>query len=271
MKSSVRSLCLIVALCAPAVLGAQGRGGSPPAQARPSSQQPPSSPRGGLAGAASVGMNDQVAMAVEESMSAHMDGPHLDLTPVRKATRADSIRAAQVAAELRRGIAKYKEVSVAMADGYQMFAPHVTEQPVYHYINPKRTMREAARFVAAEPSSLIYRKRADGSLELYGAMYTAAVRATLDELDSRVPLSVARWHRHVNYCFPTERRRMSETRNGMPLFGPVGILSTRKECEAAGGEFTPQLFGWMLHANVFAGTDQKSIWGADHAHGHTPH
>jgi hypothetical protein len=51
----------------------------------------------------------------------------------------------------------------------------------------------------------------------------------------------------------------------------VGILSTRAECEAAGGEFTPQLFGWMVHANVFAGTDEKSIWGADHAHGHTPH
>ena len=45
---------------------------------------------------------------------------------------------------------------------------------------------------------------------------------------------------------------------------------TRAECEAAGGEFTPQLFGWMVHANVFAGTDPKSIWGADHAHGH-PH
>jgi hypothetical protein len=101
-------------------------------------------------------------------------------------------------------------------------------------------------------------------------MYTAGVRATMDELNDRIPLSVARWHRHVNYCFPTQRRRMQETRGGKPLFGPVGILSTRAECEAAGGEFTPQLFGWMVHVNVFAGTDPKAIWGADHAHGHPP-
>ena len=30
----------------------------------------------------------------------------------------------------------------------------------------------------------------------------------IEELDARVPLSIARWHRHVNYCFPTERRRI---------------------------------------------------------------
>jgi hypothetical protein len=223
------------------------------------------------AAAASISMNEQVAMAVEESMSAHMDGPHLDLTPLRAAAQGDSARAAKVAAELRRGISKYKDVSVAVADGFQMFAPQAIEQPVYHYIHPTRTMRETARFDPTEPSSLIYRKRADGTLELYGAMYTAGSRASLDELNARVPLSVARWHRHINYCFPTQRRRMAETRDGKPLFGPVGTISTRAECEAAGGQFTAQLFGWMVHANVFAGTDPKAIWGADHAHEHPPH
>jgi hypothetical protein len=215
-------------------------------------------------------MNEQVAMAVEESMGAHMDGPHLDLTPVRSTAPGDSARAAAVAAELRRSIAKYQDVSVAVADGFRMFAPQATEQPIYHYINATRTMREAARFDAREPSSLIYRKRPDGSLELYGAMYTAGTQATMEELNSRIPLSVARWHRHVNYCFPVQRRRMAEVRDGKPLFGPVGSISTREACEAAGGEFTPQLFGWMVHANVFAGTDPKAIWGADHSHGH-PH
>jgi len=260
IMSSLRTVSLAAALFAPVVLGAQGTG-------RP---QPPAPPAGAMA-AANAGMNDQVAMAVEQSMSAHMDGPHLDLTPRRKPSPGDSIRAARVAAELRRGIEKYKDVSVAVSEGFRMFAPQATEQPVYHYIHAIRTMREAARFEPGEPSSLIYRKRADGSLELYGAMYTAGVRATLDELNSRIPLSVARWHRHVNYCFPTQRRRIAETRDGKPLFGPVGILSTRAECEAAGGEFTRQLFGWMVHANVYAGTDPKAIWGADHAHGHPPH
>ena len=237
------------------------------AQQRPG-QQPPAG-AGGMA-AAAVGMNEQVAMAVEQSMNAHMDGPHLDLTPVRKPAPGDSARAAKVVVELRRGIAKYRDVTVAMADGFHMFAPEAREQPIYHYIHPTRTMRENARFDPTRPSSLLYRKRADGSLELLGAMYTAAGRATLDELDARVPLSVARWHRHVNYCFPTDRRRITETRNGQPLFGPVGTIATRAECEKAGGTFTPQLFGWMVHANVFASDDPRVIWGGEHDHGHGP-
>jgi hypothetical protein len=203
-------------------------------------------------------------------MNAHMDGPHLELTPLRKATPADSARAAKVVEELRKGIAKYRDVAVAMGDGFHMFAPQVRDQPIYHYINPVRTMREAARFEPSEPSSLLYSKNPDGTLKLIGAMYNAGVRATLEELDARIPLSIARWHRHINYCFPTERRRISETRDGKPLFGPVGSISTRAECEAAGGQFTRQLFGWMVHANVFAGNDAKSIWGG-HGTGHEHH
>lgn len=216
--------------------------------------------------AAAMGMSEQVAMAVEQSMNAHMDGPHLELSPARRPAPGDSARAAKVVAELRRGIAKYRDVTVAMADGFHMFAPEAREQPIYHYIHPTRTMRENARFEPTQPSSLLYRKRADGSLELMGAMYTAAARATLEDLDARVPLSVARWHRHINYCFPEDRRRITEMRAGQPLFGPVGSISTRAECEKAGGRFTPQLFGWMVHANVFAGDDPKVIWGGDHHH-----
>ena len=223
------------------------------------------------AAAAAMGMNEQVAMAVEQSMNAHMDGPHLDLTPQRQPAPGDSARAAKVVAELRRGIVKYRDVTLALADGFHMFAPEARDQPIYHYIHPTRTMRENARFDPTQPSSLLYRKLPDGSLDLLGAMYTAAARATLSDLDARVPLSVARWHRHINYCFPADRSRISEARNGQPLFGPVGSIATRPECEAAGGRFTPQLFGWMVHANVFAGNDPKMIWGSDHAHGHSPH
>lgn len=233
-------------------------------------QRPAQGPPAGAAAAAAaaMGMNEQVAMAVEESMNAHASGPHLDLTPIRKAAPGDSARAAKVVAQLRRGIAKYKDVTVAMADGFHMFAPEAREQPIYHYMHPTRTMRENARFDPTQPSSLLYRKRADGSLELLGAMYTAAGRATPEDLDARVPLSIARWHRHINYCFPTDRRRIGETRNGKPLFGPVGSIATRAECDQAGGQFTPQLFGWMVHANVFAGNDPKSIWGSGHGDHH---
>ena len=86
-------------------------------------------------------------------------------------------------------------------------------------------LREQSRWAPAAPSSLIYRRNARGELELLGAMYMAGPRATPEELDARVPISVARWHKHVNYCFPDERRRISETKDGKPLFGPVGTLA----------------------------------------------
>ena len=260
-RTAVGSVLALLLVSAGA--GAQ-RPAQQPGQQRPAQGQPPAG--AAAAAAAAMGMNDQVAMAVEESMNAHESGPHLDLTPTRRLTRADSVRAAKVVAELRRGIAKYKDVTVAMADGFHMFAPEAADQPIYHYMHPTRTMRENARFDPAAPSSLLYRKRADGSLELLGAMYQAAARATAEELDARVPLSVARWHRHINYCFPTDRRRITEMRDGKPLFGPVGSIATRAECERAGGNFTPQLFGWMVHANVFAGNDFKSIFGSGHGH-----
>lgn len=255
----------------PALVMAQPGPRQPPRQ--PAQQRPAPRPAGAAtaaAAAAAMGMNEQVAMAVEQSMNAHMDGPHLDLTAQRPLAAGDSARAAKVVGELRRGIARYRDVTLALADGFHMFAPEARDQPIYHYIHPTRTMRENARFDPTRPSSLLYRKRADGSLDLLGAMYTAAGRATPSDLDARIPLSIARWHRHINYCFPADRRRIAEARDGQPLFGPVGSIATRSACEAVGGKFTPQLFGWMVHANVFAGDDPKLIWGSDHVHGHPP-
>jgi hypothetical protein len=52
-------------------------------------------------------------------------------------------------------------------------------------------------------------------------------------------------------------------KNGRPVFGPLGV-STAAECNAAGGRFEKQIFGWMVHANVFASDDPKVIWHDDH-------
>ena len=247
----IRGLLVAAALSVPvSIAGAQApRPASPPA------------PR--------MGMSEQIVMAVEEAMGEHMDSnPHLALTPTRGAGAGDSARAAKVVAELRRGIEKYKDPAAAVADGFRMFAPRVMEQPVYHYIHPTRMLVEQSRWDPAAPSSLLYRRTPAGSIELIGAMYMASPQASLEELDARVPLSVARWHKHVNYCFPDERRRLTEAKDGKPLFGPVGTIASREECAAAGGRFSPEIFGWMVHANVFAGSDAKAIWGHGSSHHH---
>lgn len=190
---------------------------------------------------------------------------HMETTPLRPHTQADSMRAVKIVAELRAGIAKYRDVRVAVDDGFRQFAPQLRNQRVYHFTNYRWGFQNAFRFSAAKPTSLLYRKDSAGSFVLVGAMYTAPKGHSPDKLDKRVPLSVAQWHRHINWCLPPKGRdaRWLETRNGRPVFGPLGV-ATRAECDSAGGRFEKQVFGWMVHANVYAGDDPKIIWGDEH-------
>jgi hypothetical protein len=192
---------------------------------------------------------------------------HMDMSPALRATPADSARAARVARELRTALIQYRDTTAAVADGYQMFLPRVKEQKVYHFTNSWRAVQEAFRFNPARPTSLLYRKAPDGKFELIGAMYTAPKRFGIDKLDARVPLSIARWHRHVNWCVPKRgaTQRWLERQNGEPVFGPESPIATRDACDRVGGDFRASMFGWMLHANVFEGDDPATIWGDDHA------
>ena len=98
-------------------------------------------------------------------------------------------------------------------------------------------------------------------------MYTAPQRASVEELDRRVPLSIARWHLHTNICIPRvgQHERWRETRNGEPVFGPASPIATREACDAVGGRFLPRLFGWMVHVNLLE-NDPGAIWAAPHHH-----
>lgn len=189
---------------------------------------------------------------------------HLELTPARAPSRADSVRAAELAVTARRAVEKYRDVRVAEADGFRVFAPG-GEQKVYHYTHWQNAVAEHFRFDPAKPTSLLYERGKDGGMVLVGVMYATGHRASLDELDVRVPLSIARWHRHVNLCVPrrSDRERWFETRDGLPLFGPMSPIATREACEQVGGRFLPNLFGWMVHANVFA-SDPADVWQQEH-------
>jgi hypothetical protein len=217
-----------------------------------------------------AGMADQAMSGpMKENMAKHME-----LTPARTPTHDDSVHAMRVAVDLKRAIAKYQDTAVAVADGYKMFLPNVKIQKVYHFTNYGRAFKEAFRFDAAQPTSLLYKRRNDGKLALAGAMYTMPKRANVDRLNERIPLSVARWHKHVNWCLPKpgEEARWLETKDGKPQFGPESPVATKSACDAVKGEFHESLFGWMLHANVYEGTDLATIFRDDHGPGgHSDH
>src|SRR5438874_13385010 len=96
-------LALGAALWYPVLADAQGRGAPPADSAR------------------MAGMADHVMSGPMDSIMMR----HMELTPARRPTHADSVRATEVAAELKRAIAKYQDTAVAVKDGYQLFLPNL--------------------------------------------------------------------------------------------------------------------------------------------------
>lgn len=212
---------------------------------------------------ASMAANAQAPMMSPADMKAM--AAHMEMTRLQPENAGDSARAAKIVTELRSAITKYKDVDAAVADGFRQFAPQIKNQPVYHFTNYGWAIQNAFRFNPEKPTSLLYKKDASGKFVLIGAMYTAPKRASESELDKRVPLSVAQWHKHVNWCLPPggDQSLWLTKKNDRPVFGPLGV-STETECEAAGGRFEKEVFGWMVHANVFASDDPNVIWHDDH-------
>ena len=246
------SLAILVAVVAfPIVAGAQAGHPHPTPPAKTSGD---TMPMAGMADHAMSGPIDEIMMK------------HMELTPARVATHADSVKATKVAADLKLAIAKYEDTTVAVADGYKMFLPSVKNQHVYNFTNGKRALGEAFRFDPAKPTSILYKKGGDGKLHLVGAMYTMPKGVKLSRLDDRVPLSIARWHKHVNWCVPNagDQSRWFETKNGRPVFGPESPIATKSACDAVHGNFLASPLGWMIHANVFEGSDLRTIFGEVH-------
>lgn len=219
------------------------------------------------AGASPSADSTSLAAATDHAMGAHghhdaIAMAHLLMTPTRRVEAGDSARAANVVVALREATTKYADVRRAEADGYRMFAPEVAAQRVYHFTRNRNAIAAAFHFDPAQPTSLLYVKQADGAMKLVGAMYTAPRRASMEELDRRVPLSMAQWHRHVSICIPPRgaRERWAEKdASGTMKFGPAGSIATEDACDAAGGRWLESLFGWMVHVNAWA-SDPRDVF-----------
>jgi hypothetical protein len=182
--------------------------------------------------------------AVSDMTRGHHDAHsvHMTMTAMREQTPEDVRRAKEIVAQLCAGMEKYRDYHVALNDGFKIFLPNVA-QPEYHFTSYRNGFLEAFTFDPARPTSLLYRKTSTG-YELVGAMYTMPKRATEDQLNARVPLSVAMWHLHTNLCMPPR----AEVRNAdWSKFGLKGSIATQDACDAAGGRFRPSIFGWMVH------------------------
>ena len=210
--------------------------------------------------------DEHAAMAAEHAMAGMVSNEdlHMRLTPPRAPAPGDSARANEILAVMRRELAKYKDIHAAEADGFRQFIPGAAA-PIQHYTKLRWALASRSGLDPARPTSLLYQREANGTLTLVGAMFTAPAQTSDAELDARLPLSVTRWHQHINWCLPPladARRRWRETKDGQPVFGPKSPIATAEACEAVGGRFRPRLFGWMVHVMAFSEGDP---WNA-HQH-----
>jgi hypothetical protein len=212
---------------------------------------------GEVAGASGVdeGDHEHLSGAVE-AMTPHQRhmGPHMKWTAHRPVVPGDPERADHIVQTLRQALNKYKDYHVALNEGFMVMHPE-RKPKHYHFANKERRMLARTHFDAAQPTSLLYKKTSDG-YELEGAMYTAPRGLTEDDLNERIPLSIAQWHAHVNICLAPDGsgRRMSRRQ-----FGFKGTIADESECRQAGGRFVSQAGGWMIHVYPFEATPEK-IW-----------
>jgi hypothetical protein len=248
-----------------ALTAAPATAGKPAARAQDSAKAAPAPPSSSSA----AGMSDmqretedypEAAKAANDAMDTMpgMDmppNPHMFMTDLGPKQPGDDQRAQEIVEILGKSIARYRDYKVALADGYQIFLPKIP-QPIYHFTNYKNAIAAAFIFNPAHPTSLLYKKTGDG-YELVGAMFTAPKNATEQQLNDRVPLSVARWHEHVNFCLPPRGTPLAQI--DWKKFGLAGSIASQDACDQAGGRFIKQIFGWMVHVYPYQ-SDPDKVW-----------
>jgi hypothetical protein len=184
---------------------------------------------------------------------------HMAMTKLRPLEAGDKARGEIILANAKKFAERYRDYRKAEADGYSIFMPE-QHQNVYHFVLPSGDS-DAKAGDRNDPHVLLYTKTdgANSGYELVGVMYTAPFDSTEEELNARVPLSIARWHIHLNLCIPQQPTQHDWLMDD-PKFGLNGSISTAEACRAAGGRFLAHLAGWMTHVYPFE-TDPSKIWG----------
>ena len=193
---------------------------------------------------------------------------HMKMTAARPMRPGDQERANAVVAATRKVMDQYADYRQALAAGYAILVPGL-KQVVYHFTLNGDFHTNTKEFDPSKPTSLLY-ARVPGPgprYKIVGVMYSAPYDASEDELNRRIPLSVARWHLHTNLCAPPFGANV-DLLSSSAKFGFRGSIVTAEACQAAGGRFLPHFAGWMVHVYAYE-TAPAKIWasGMDDPHG----
>jgi len=189
-------------------------------------------------------------------------GNHMQMSLPGNAQPGDAERAQQIVAAAHDVLVRYADVNLALRDGYRPFHPTGRMGEEVHYTNYRFARREQRQHVDyRQPGSILYRRTPEG-MKAVGVMYTALRDSTPEQLDAVAPLSIATWHRHVDFCAGPRTLPRSEQFGPTAQFGPQGSIHTQEACAAAHGLWIPVVFGWMTHVypndkDTWAGMDMQ--------------
>jgi len=187
---------------------------------------------------------DMAGMGDQGPSMAAMAG-HMKITSMQAQQPGDEEKVKAVIATAKAIVERYKDYKTAAADGYVMANPTV-KQFQYHFMNKANGDAALTGFDPNKPSALLYIGTAHKDFTLEGVMYTADPQATEDELNKRIPISIARWHEHIDFC-AAPADRTDEYFGKSPKFGMFGSIKTKEGCDKARGQFLPTVFTWMIH------------------------
>jgi hypothetical protein len=182
-------------------------------------------------------------------------GNHMQMSMKGKSRAGDERRAAEIVTAAHAVLLHYADVNLALHDGYKPFHPTGRVGEEVHYTNYRFARREQKSVDYRQPGSILYRRTPDG-MKAVGVMYTAPRDATPERLNDVAPLSIATWHRHVDFCGGPRSLPVSEQFGPKASFGPQGSIHTEEACTAAHGLWIPVVFGWMTHVYP----DDKEVW-----------
>jgi hypothetical protein len=199
------------------------------------------------------------AMSVMGQSMAAMTN-HMCITPTLPVRPGDEERARTIVTKVMNAIEKYKDYRKAIADGYLQVNPAV-DQPQFHFTNDANAKLADTQFDPTLPTSLLYFRTPTQRFKLEGVMFTDRQGASEDELNQRIPLSIARWHEHTNFC-GAPASKVKEYFGQHPKFGMFGSIHTKTACDAEGGKFFPVIFSWMIHVFPYE-NDLKDVFSMD--------
>jgi hypothetical protein len=181
---------------------------------------------------------------------------HMQMSLKGNAAPGDTERATEILTAASGVLSRYRDVKTAVHDGYKPFFPSGRIGEEIHYTNNRYRRLEQQHIDYSRPASILYRRTEDG-LKAIGVMYTAPRDATPQQLNTIAPLSIATWHRHVDFCGGPKTLPKSEQFGPKARFGPQGGIHTEEACTAAQGLWIPVVLNWMTH--VYPNEQQK--WG----------